>query len=77
MTTSFFDNRVTTTKEKSFSISIGGYEKEFFTSAQDATNWIISFYGKSQDKFLEIFNFLNSIVSRYENTDLGLSIEKF
>lgn len=72
-----FDMRLTTTTEKSFFISIGGYEKEWFANAQDAANWIISFYGKSQDKFLEIFNFLTDLVGKYFDPDLALTIKKY
>lgn len=73
-----FDMRVTTTTtEKSFFISIGGFEAEWFPNARDAANWIISFYGKSQDKFLEIFNFLTDLVGKYFDPDLALTIKKY
>ena len=67
----------TTTTEKSFFISIGGFEAEWVSNARDAANWIISFYGKSQDKFMEIFNFLTDLVGKYFDPDLALTIKKY
>ena len=62
---------------RSYYISIGGYEENWFTNSHDAVRWIITFYGKSWDKFVELVTWIESIKTHYYHPDTSLDIRPF